>query len=583
MATGIVREYIGARYVPKFFENENGTPEWAPNVQYEPLTIVTYNMNSYTSKKPVPASVGNPSDNPTYWASTGNYNAQVEAYRQEVVQFKNDILEQIGTVSPMDYGAVGDGITDDSAAVQAAGADGVVFDPDHVYYIGETIVLVYGAKDTEFYLDKDATINSTSGKAMYTGCTFRKNPAELSDGTRGQWALNVANQNPINISHNEFYNVVSALYVNGCTGIIEGNFFHDIPQTAATAGGNGYAILLAACDGVSICGNTFKDVARHEIYVSIDDTPSVRNKNITIHDNIFRRTSSVQGATTGFETSIQLRPCVNVNIHHNIFDGIQSVLTDYMQITGDASYALGCENIIVDSNIINNQKNTARAGDGIFILTGHATDYTGYTAENVVIRNNIISNTTGATNNAIGRIQSVNNFSFIGNKFINCAFGYGFNMIDLSETNNLHNIIVEDNDIGTLASNLFRCSGAAMNLGIFRVCRNHIISAIFMEFQTGIECDEFTFKNNVVEGNSNYTSLYTRGATLRKVTISGNSLNVKYSWSVTVANDQWYEYDNSFSPLAAGTYANMKRGTVLALGDNTIGIVQHNGTLKIIS
>ena len=41
MATGIVREYIGARYVPKFFENENGTPEWAPNVQYEPLTIVT--------------------------------------------------------------------------------------------------------------------------------------------------------------------------------------------------------------------------------------------------------------------------------------------------------------------------------------------------------------------------------------------------------------------------------------------------------------------------------------------------------------------------------------------------------------
>ena len=57
MATGIVREYIGARYVPKFFENENNTPEWAPNVQYEPLTIVTYNQNSYTSKKPVPASV----------------------------------------------------------------------------------------------------------------------------------------------------------------------------------------------------------------------------------------------------------------------------------------------------------------------------------------------------------------------------------------------------------------------------------------------------------------------------------------------------------------------------------------------
>lgn len=85
------RQYIGARYVPKFYENSEGTAEWRGGVAYEPLTIVTYNSNSYTSKKSVPADVGNPSDNPEYWAATGNYNAQVEEYREEVINFKREI------------------------------------------------------------------------------------------------------------------------------------------------------------------------------------------------------------------------------------------------------------------------------------------------------------------------------------------------------------------------------------------------------------------------------------------------------------------------------------------------------------
>lgn len=83
------RQYIGARYVPKFYEGSNGT-EWDPNVAYEPLTIVTYLSNSYTSKKAVPASVGNPLANPQYWASTGVYNAQVEEYREEVQRVITD-------------------------------------------------------------------------------------------------------------------------------------------------------------------------------------------------------------------------------------------------------------------------------------------------------------------------------------------------------------------------------------------------------------------------------------------------------------------------------------------------------------
>ena len=93
----INRQYIGARYVPKFYEGSNGT-EWDANHIYEALTIVTYLGNSYTSKKSVPASVGNPMENPTYWAATGNYNAQVEEYREEVADALEEVADAVEEV-----------------------------------------------------------------------------------------------------------------------------------------------------------------------------------------------------------------------------------------------------------------------------------------------------------------------------------------------------------------------------------------------------------------------------------------------------------------------------------------------------
>lgn len=79
--------YIGARYVP-VFANTPGS-EWDNSIQYDPLTIVIYQGNSYTSKTFVP--VGVDINNTTYWANTGNYNAQVEVYRQEVEALKEDV------------------------------------------------------------------------------------------------------------------------------------------------------------------------------------------------------------------------------------------------------------------------------------------------------------------------------------------------------------------------------------------------------------------------------------------------------------------------------------------------------------
>lgn len=86
-------QYIGARYVPKFFENSSGTSEWKPNTIYEPLTIVTRNGNSYTSKKIVEASVGAPENNPEYWVATGVYNAQFDELRQDIETVRDGYQE----------------------------------------------------------------------------------------------------------------------------------------------------------------------------------------------------------------------------------------------------------------------------------------------------------------------------------------------------------------------------------------------------------------------------------------------------------------------------------------------------------
>lgn len=75
--------YVGMRYVPKF------EGDWSDSIEYEPLCVVYYQGNSYTSKSYVPA--GTLPTNTTYWALTGNYNAQIEQYRLEVEHIKDEL------------------------------------------------------------------------------------------------------------------------------------------------------------------------------------------------------------------------------------------------------------------------------------------------------------------------------------------------------------------------------------------------------------------------------------------------------------------------------------------------------------
>lgn len=154
-------EYVGARYVPIFGRIGDDTIEWDNSKEYEPLTIVLHQGNSFTSRQYVP--VGIDINDGEYWAETGNFNAQIEQYRAEVLGFDtriSDLEKHTILVYPEQYGAIGDGVTDDTIPIQnaidvAINSSGCVVFQNKNYRITRTInvsnqVLITGAEIQEY-------------------------------------------------------------------------------------------------------------------------------------------------------------------------------------------------------------------------------------------------------------------------------------------------------------------------------------------------------------------------------------------------------------------------------------------------
>lgn len=89
---GAYNIYKGARYVPKIMG------QWDANVNYEPLSIVINQGNSYTSAQYVPAGVPLQVNGP-YWYLTGNFNGQLESINQELEEIKATLKQNVTAIS----------------------------------------------------------------------------------------------------------------------------------------------------------------------------------------------------------------------------------------------------------------------------------------------------------------------------------------------------------------------------------------------------------------------------------------------------------------------------------------------------
>lgn len=191
-----VRQYIGARYVPLFAD----PAEWDNTKTYEPLTIVIHNGNSYTSRQYVPAGID--ITNISFWALTGNYNAQVDAYRKEALNALslaqtnktniddiNAILSVLNSdttdsanqtngiinvnkqyVTPQMYGAVANGVHDDTQAfiqaIETAKNTGkTLFLPIGKYIITQSIIIDFSIEIEGMHLSNFHYENTTTNSA----------------------------------------------------------------------------------------------------------------------------------------------------------------------------------------------------------------------------------------------------------------------------------------------------------------------------------------------------------------------------------------------------------------------------------
>ena len=192
--------YVGHRYVPKIMG------DWDNTKIYEPLSIVQYQGNSFTSRQFVPSGVE--LTNEEYWASTGNYNAQIEQYRQDVRNLESDFnnlddefnnlddefnnlndefKEQLTqhsiniTKLPTPYvSAKGDGVTDDTQAFISAHellpeGGGKIFVPVGQFKITTLVeftkpTLLVGAITSQLEYLKGSTIRtSLNGMIKFSG------------------------------------------------------------------------------------------------------------------------------------------------------------------------------------------------------------------------------------------------------------------------------------------------------------------------------------------------------------------------------------------------------------------------------
>lgn len=160
-----VKQYIGARYVPIFGRKNENTIEWDNSKPYEPLSVVTYQGNSYTSKQYVPSNIEITDE--TYWAQTGNYNAQIESYRREVRECQDtnqELKKSIGSLNVRTNRSY------------------VIFGDDWALQMYDTFKQIFAKSETHIFAENGANFKNTLNSQVNAALADETvKPANITD------------------------------------------------------------------------------------------------------------------------------------------------------------------------------------------------------------------------------------------------------------------------------------------------------------------------------------------------------------------------------------------------------------------
>lgn len=243
-------QYVGARYVPVFYSNPDGSWDWESGVQYEPLTIVKYGENSYTSRSLVPATVGSPNLNPEYWAQTGNYNGFLQSLEDSIDALTESYIP-VSSLEDID-------VTKSNVAwylsKDMAISSGITFSNVRNVSIISTGSVITVTSSTSFNIFsfngcENVSVIGVTAKGNFSNSVLYNGAIAYFTNCQNIRSLN-------NSSYNMPYNTIAQNGTSG--GVIQGNYdAASIPGTM----GDSYAhsaILVYGCNDIVVAYNVIR-------------------------------------------------------------------------------------------------------------------------------------------------------------------------------------------------------------------------------------------------------------------------------------------------------------------------------------
>ena len=308
------------------------------------------------------------------------------------------------TVSVKDFGAVGDGVTDDTAAIQGAisGVDAgtKIFFPEGTYVVGAievTKALTFNGPAT---INLSGTNAGFELKASMSSLCF-KDLTFVGDGVTGN--------NHRAIWHTQTYTIsdvrIENLNVSSCVQGIDLGGVDDIlitgctiKSSAGSASGQGYGIVAGSSTKTKIIGNHFEDNGRHAIYVR-------SGEDIAISSNTFLDHATT--SSSGLQT-VNLIGAINATVDSNQFKNCEA---RSIKVDDDTDTSTPSRNVVVSNNTF---YNTSGDEGGLYIgaSTPSATSF----QENVIVSGNAFYMSPARTGGCI-LISQGKTVSVVGNNF----------------------------------------------------------------------------------------------------------------------------------------------------------------------
>jgi hypothetical protein len=428
--------------------------------------------------------------------------AEISKYMGNAVSLSNIWGSIIYNVKASPYLAKGDGITDDTAAIQAAvnaaqtAGAGIIWIPSGSTFLIDTVnltsnLIVTGGGTLKFknntaafaLLELNASNNVIIDEIIFDG-----NVTNQTTWNESRHTIQIIDSDSVTVKNCRFINLIGdGIYINNSSTnvTIDKNRF-----IGNNTNRNGVSVINAS--GVDIINNTFYQMARNDMPGAIDLEPNTTTDSITnvnIKGNRF-----IGGATASLQKAVSVNDGANgtiteINIEGNLIRGCF-----FYGIAVFGGTAPSTPDVSIKNNRIRDTYANLTEGCGIIISTNVNAD----------IQNNMIINTNDHGIKTVGAT-----FTIIGNTI---KLAKKFGIYQLATTDNGK---ISDNhiiDCGTNATSQY--GGIQTNASFLDITNNRIISSSTTLSQLGLY---------VAAGTMNYIANNTfKGMGVRSMTIATN-------------------------------------------------------------